>query len=80
MTPDEKLKVLETYGKVTIDSRGVPFSETGMLYRYNIAVESTNGVDFPSGSFLRTGNTRDDSIERMYSYISAYMFEMAVYL
>ncbi len=76
MEPADKLKILEKYGKVTITECGIPFSDTGKLYEYRIELENTDGILMPRGSFMRTGCTRDNAIERMYIYIFNHILEV----
>lgn len=74
MTTEEKLEIIEKYGKVHIDSRSRQFSETGNLYEYEISI-LCNG-----GAIYRTGETRNNAIERMYYYLKGNVSNEVDYL
>lgn len=70
MTPEEKLAIIETYGKCSVESRPRPMTETVTLFEYTISVDSSG-----SNAFWRTGETRINAIDRMYAYLQLLMGE-----
>ncbi len=67
MTPEEKLAIIETYGKCSVETRPRPVAETVTLFEYTISVDSKNNV------LWRTGETHNNAVDRMYMYLKLLM-------
>jgi hypothetical protein len=68
MTPDEKLAIIETYGKCSVETRPRPVAETVTLFEYTISVDSSG-----DNTLWRTGETHTNAVDRMYMYLQLIM-------